>query len=87
MSEQEWGEEVDMLNVVCPDCAFSYCHIHTDADGGYSCPLCAEAAITAERDTLRERVTKLEDGLLQITRETSENFVGRIALNALNREE
>ena len=59
MIEQEWGKEFDMLNAVCPDCAFSFCHIHTDADGSYSCPLCAEAALTAERDRYREALEKI----------------------------
>jgi hypothetical protein len=42
---------------VCPDCAFAFDAVHTDPDGGYSCPACAELvlldrlrALTDERD-------------------------------------
>jgi len=37
----------------CPDCAFSFAAEHTDPDGSYTCPCCAEAALTAERDAAR----------------------------------
>ena len=32
----------------CPDCAFTFDAIHTDEGGGYSCPCCAEAGLTAQ---------------------------------------
>ena len=37
----------------CPDCAFSFAAELTDPDGSYTCPCCAEAALTAERDAAR----------------------------------
>lgn len=32
----------------CPECAFSFDATHVDESGGYSCPCCAEARLTAE---------------------------------------
>lgn len=29
----------------CPDCAFGFDRIHTDEDGGYSCPVCELAEV------------------------------------------
>lgn len=40
------------LCVSCPDCAFTFDSGHTDADGGYSCPNCAEFALMRERDAI-----------------------------------
>lgn len=46
----------------CPDCAFTFAAEHENTDGsGYSCPACAEAALTAERDALRAVVRLWHD--------------------------
>lgn len=38
----EWEHSYGVTCVVCPVCAFTFDEVHTDADGGYSCPACAE---------------------------------------------
>jgi rubrerythrin len=43
----------------CPDCAFTFDAMHEDAEGGYSCPACAEIRLTAERDKLRAELSDL----------------------------
>jgi CxxC motif-containing protein len=40
---QTWEHEEGVTCVVCPTCAFTFDASHADADGGYSCPVCAEA--------------------------------------------
>jgi hypothetical protein len=53
-SAEEWEHEQNVECVVCPSCAFAFDACHTDADGGYSCPACAEAALLTERDALKK---------------------------------
>jgi hypothetical protein len=43
-----WEREEGVTCVVCPACAFTFDAFHTDADGGYSCPVC-------EIERLRDR--------------------------------
>ena len=46
-SEAAWDQFSTEHCVSCPDCAFTFDSAHTDQDGGYSCPCCAEAALVA----------------------------------------
>ena len=40
---------------VCPKCAFAFDACHGDAEADtYSCPVCEETSLAAERDRLRE---------------------------------
>lgn len=51
----EWA--IDTVTCVsCPACAFTFDAVHSDADGGYSCPACAEVRLKAELDRLRVEV-------------------------------
>jgi hypothetical protein len=57
---EAWERSTELC-VSCPLCAFTFDSAHTDADGGYSCPVCAEVALAAaleraerERDEARE---------------------------------
>lgn len=45
---REWVIDDTVTCVSCPDCAFTFDAFHEDASGGYSCPACAEARLTAE---------------------------------------
>jgi rubrerythrin len=45
---QTWEREEGVTCVVCPTCGFTFDEFHTDADGGYSCPVCAEARVTID---------------------------------------
>lgn len=38
----------------CPDCAFAFDASHTDNDGSYSCPCCAEARLTTALSSSNE---------------------------------
>lgn len=53
----------------CPDCAFSFDAFHTDQDGGYSCPACAELRLSSEVATLTATVA----GLRELAREAIED--------------
>jgi hypothetical protein len=51
----DWTTEDNVTCVVCPGCAFTFDAIHTNPEGGYSCPVCAAvlAAGTTRRPTRR----------------------------------
>lgn len=53
-----WYRESNVDCVVCPSCAFTFDAVHSDPDGGYSCPLCEldEAAALADSDIPRAGV-------------------------------
>jgi hypothetical protein len=51
--------ERDAALWTCPDCAFSFDASHEDTNGGYSCPCCAEARLTAERDAAHAVIRRL----------------------------
>lgn len=40
----------------CPDCAFSFAAEHADADGGHSCPACAELRLAADLAAARSEL-------------------------------
>ena len=45
----------------CPDCAFGFDAMHSDIDGTYSCPLCAETRLLAEVEKLRAEIQRRQD--------------------------
>lgn len=59
MSDQTlepWQKHEGCTCVECPTCAFLFHDDHTDDDGFYSCPNCAEAALRADlAETKRDR--------------------------------
>lgn len=50
----EWTFETAVNCTVCPDCAFTFDEDHEDTDGGYSCPVCAEARLIATFKAIRD---------------------------------
>src|SRR5215471_4083938 len=59
MSE-EWTLLLARSCVECPDCAFGFDSVHTDEDGGYSCPQCAYLAQAEQLRELREVTQRAE---------------------------
>jgi ssDNA-binding Zn-finger/Zn-ribbon topoisomerase 1 len=56
----DWTRWNSVECVECPDCAFTFDADHEATDGsGYSCPVCAEVALTA-------RVAQLEACLTDV---------------------
>jgi hypothetical protein len=53
----------------CPECAFTFDAIHTDADGGHSCPCCAESSLrrSALEEAARLVCLGCEEGVKRIT--------------------
>ena len=45
---------------VCPVCTFSFHIDHTDEDGGYSCPECAEAVLKNKIEELEDECDRLK---------------------------
>jgi hypothetical protein len=50
----------------CPECAFTFDAMHTDRDGGYSCPLCGEIRAEAERDDALARAVAAETAIAKV---------------------
>lgn len=69
-SAADWEQSTELC-VSCPDCAFTFDSAHTDADGGYSCPVCVEirleariAEVERERDYHARRAAGWEQRVL-----------------------
>lgn len=60
----------------CPDCAFTFDAIHTDRDGGYSCPVCAEARLEAELAQLRTTIAAEIEAYCRPRCDTDHNCCG-----------
>ena len=56
-----WEHHADLDCVECPDCAFCFQDVHRDRDGGYSCPACAEIALTSRVAALETALRKIRD--------------------------
>jgi len=81
---REAWEQSTELCVSCPNCAFTFDSTHTDQDGGYSCPLCAEIHLEArlaeiEQDLIAERMLRdYSDVEAHAEREQRESLEARL---------
>ena len=66
---REAWEQSTELCVSCPNCAFTFDSTHTDQDGGYSCPLCAEIHLEARLAEVERLRAKTSTQLTQVCSE------------------